>query len=162
MKDSISSVESLVCPPIQCKSWGFYGIGRYLEKRVLVGGRKTRYDDVIVASVIHTHTHSRSTESMIVEVAVQFCKLKAVQIMAGLSGNSMIYHRYVTTLQLWYKKQSNYMSLLIYITLDTIHPFFLGTPRNTAALGIGWRSENPISHLPPAPGATKPCVDRMK
>ena len=40
----------------------------------------------------------------------------------GLSGN-MIYYRYVITLQLWYNKQSNYMSLW-YITLDIIHPFF--------------------------------------
>ena len=35
----------------------------------------------------------------------------------------MIYHRYVITLQLWYNKQSNYMSLW-YITLDIVHPFF--------------------------------------
>ena len=42
---------------------------------------------------------------------------------SGLSGN-MIYHRYVITLQLWYNKQSNYMSLLIYHI--RYHPPFFG------------------------------------
>jgi len=48
--------------------------------------------------------------------------IKEEEETAGLSGN-MIYHRYVITLQLWYNKHSNYMSLW-YITLDIVHPFF--------------------------------------
>jgi len=79
--------------------------------------------------------------------------------LTGLSGN-MIYHGYVITLQLWYNKQSNYMSLW-YITLDIVHPFFglqhgfaLGTQHYSALrhwLTPRWREIPFAPYRPPLP-----------